>query len=101
MTVDMGETTFVEQMKNFLEPGDLVLTLFCFRKLIKSCGGSSVRKEIGAKTACVVADKVGKIIGMSDFAMIIPSENYGVVEDIHVILGHAISQQIYADNMGA
>jgi D-sedoheptulose 7-phosphate isomerase len=38
---------------------------------------------------------------MSDFAMIIPSENYGVVEDIHVILGHAISQQIYADNVGA
>ena len=93
------ETTFVEQMKNFLEPGDLVLTF--------SVSGSSSnlveahRYEIGAKTACVVADKGGKIIGMSDFAMIIPSENYGVVEDIHVILGHAISQQIYADNVGA
>lgn len=95
------ETMFVEQIKSFLEPGDLVL--------IFSVSGSSSNlvevhryaKGIGAKTACIVADKGGKIIGMSSFAMIIPSENYDVVEDIHVILGHAISQQIYADNVGA
>ena len=95
------ETTFVEQMKNFLEPGDLVLTFSVSGSSSNLVEAHRYAKEIGAKTACVVADKGGKIIGMSDFAMIIPSENYGVVEDIHVILGHAISQQIYADNVGA
>ena len=46
-------------------------------------------KEIGAKTACVVADKGGKIIGMSDFAMIIPSENYGIVEEFWDMQSHS------------
>ena len=95
------ETTFVEQMNNFLEPGDLVLTFSVSGSSSNLVEAHRYAKEIGAKTACVVADKGGKIIGMSDFAMIIPSETYGVVEDIHVILGHAISQQIYADNVGA
>lgn len=45
------ETTFVEQMKNFLEPGDPGINLFCFRKLIKSCGSSSVRKRDWCKNS--------------------------------------------------
>lgn len=95
------ETTFVEQMKNFLEPGDLVLTFSVSGSSPNLIEAHRYAKEAGAKTACVVADKGGKIINMSDFAMIVPSTNYGVVEDIHIILGHAISQQIYAGNIGA
>lgn len=92
------ENTFVEQMKNFLEPGDLVLTFSVSGSSSNLVEAHRYAKEIGAKTACVVADKGGKIIDMSDFAMVVPSANYGVVEDIHMILGHAISQQIYAGN---
>lgn len=88
-------------MKNFLEPGDLVLTFSVSGSSPNLVEAHRYAKENGAKTACVVGDKGGKIIGMSDFAMVIPSKNYGVVEDIHVILGHAISQQIYADNVSA
>lgn len=95
------ETTFVEQMKNFLEPGDLVLTFSVSGSSPNLVEAHRYAKEAGAKTACVVADKGGKLIGMSDFAMIVPSTNYGVVEDIHLILGHAISQKIYADNVNA
>lgn len=95
------ETTFVEQMKNFMEAGDLVLTFSVSGSSSNLVEAHRYAKEIGAKTACVVGDKGGKIIEMSDFAMVIPSTNYGVVEDIHVILGHAISQRIYADNVSA
>ena len=95
------ETTFCEQMKNFLEPGDLVLSFSVSGSSPNLVEAHRCAKEIGAKTACVVGDKGGELIGMSDFAMVIPSRNYGVVEDIHVILGHAISQKIHADNVSA
>lgn len=95
------ETTFCEQMKNFLEPGDLVLSFSVSGSSPNLVEAHRYAKETGAKTACVVGDKGGKLIGMSDFAMVIPSQNYGVVEDIHVILGHAISQKIHADNVSA
>ncbi|MDO4323098.1 MAG: SIS domain-containing protein [Lachnospiraceae bacterium] len=96
---DFGyDTTFSEQMKNLLEPDDLVLTFSVSGSSPNLVEAHRYANSIGAKTACVVADKGGRIIGMSDFAMIIPSENYGVVEDIHMILGHAISQKIRAVN---
>lgn len=94
------ETTFAEQMKNFLEPGDLVLSFSVSGSSPNLVEAHRYAKEAGAKTACVVGDKGGTIIGMSDYAMVIPSTNYGVVEDIHVILGHAISQRIRAKNEG-
>ena len=92
------ETTFVEQMKNFLEPGDLVLSFSVSGSSPNLVEAHRYAKEAGAKTACVVGDKGGKLIEMSDFAMVIPSTNYGVVEDLHLILGHAISQWIHAEN---
>ena len=95
------ETTFSEQMKNFLEPGDLVLAFSVSGSSPNLVEAHRYARENGAKTACVVGDKGGKIIDMSDFALVIPSQNYGVVEDIHVILGHAISQKIYAGNASA
>ena len=33
-------------------------------------------------------------IGLSDLSIVLPSKNYGVVEDIHLILEHAISQDM-------
>lgn len=96
---DFGyETSFCEQLKNFLEPGDLVLTFSVSGSSPNLVEAHRYANEIGARTACVVADKGGKIIEMSDFAMIVPSTNYGVVEDMHMILGHAISQQMRANN---
>ena len=87
-----------EQMKNFLEPGDMVLSFSVSGSSSNLVEAHRYARKTGAKTACIVADKDGKLISMSDFAMVVPSTNYGVVEDIHIILGHAISQEIYANN---
>lgn len=92
------ETTFVEQIKNFLEPGDLVLTFSVSGNSSNLLEAHRYAKKARAKTACVVADKGGKLIDMSDFSLVIPSTNYGIVEDIHIILGHAISQEIRSGN---
>ncbi len=92
------ETTFCQQLQNMLEPGDLVLSFSVSGSSPNLVEAHRLAREMGARTACVVADRGGKLIGMSDFAMIVPSTNYGVVEDMHMILGHAISQKIRADN---
>lgn len=99
---DFGyETTFSEQMKNYLEPGDLVLTMSVSGNSANLVEAHKYAREVGAKTACIVGDYNGKIIGMSDFAMVVNSKNYGVVEDIHLILGHAISQALRRMNESA
>lgn len=95
------ETTFSEQMKNYLEPGDLVLTMSVSGNSSNLLEAHKYAREIGARTACIVGDYNGKVIGLSDFAMIIKSKNYGVVEDMHIILGHAISQALRKQNESA
>ena len=95
------ETTFSEQMKNYLEPGDMVLTMSVSGSSSNLVEAHKYAREVGAKTACIVGDYNGKVIGLSDFAMVIHSKNYGVVEDIHLILGHAISQKIRRNNESA
>lgn len=92
------ETTFSEQVKNFLEPGDLVISLSVSGNSPNLVEGHRYAKEIGAKTACIVGDLGGKLIGISDFSIVIQSKNYGVVEDLHIILEHAMSQHMRMNN---
>lgn len=91
-------TTFVEQMKNYLEPGDLVISLSVSGSSGNLVEGHKYAREIGAKTACIIGDYNGKLAELSDFTMVIPSKNYGVVEDLHIILEHAISQTMRQKN---
>lgn len=99
---DFGyETTFSEQMKNYLEPDDLVLTMSVSGNSPNLVEAHKYAREVGAKTACIVGNYNGKLIGLSDFAMVVDSKNYGVVEDIHLILGHAISQALRRMNESA
>jgi D-sedoheptulose 7-phosphate isomerase len=91
-------TTFSEQIRNFLEPGDLVISLSVSGNSENLVESHRYAKEVGATTVCIVGDLNGRLIEMSDFAMVIKSKNYGVVEDLHIILEHAISQQMRKNN---
>ena len=86
--------TMSEQLKNFLEPGDLVISLSVSGSSGNLVEAHKLAAEVGAKTICIVGDYNGKLIGMSDLPIVIKSKNYGVVEDIHIILEHAISQDV-------
>jgi len=88
------KTTFSDQLKTFLEEGDLVISLSVSGNSENLLEGHYYAKEVGATTVCIVGDMNGKLIEISDFPIIIKSTNYGVVEDIHIILDHAISQHM-------
>ena len=90
------DQTFVGQLKNLLEEDDLVISLSVSGQSGNLLESHRYAKEAGAKTVCIVGDKNGKLIDLSDMAMVIKSTNYGIVEDIHIILEHAISQYMRA-----
>lgn len=88
------DQTMVEQLKNFLTEGDVVISLSVSGGSKNLVEAHKYAKEIGAKTISIVGDYNGELIGLSDFPIVIQSKNYGVVEDIHIILEHAISQDM-------
>ncbi|MBR4392628.1 MAG: SIS domain-containing protein [Oscillospiraceae bacterium] len=96
---DFGyETSLAYQIQNLIEPNDLVICMSVSGSSPNLVEAVKVAKAAGAKTVCIVGDKKGSLIGMCDFPMVIKSQNYGVVEDIHMILAHAISQQMKRAN---
>ena len=88
------DQTLVEQLKNLLEPGDVVISLSVSGNSGNLVEAHKYAKAVGATTICVVGDYNGKLIGLSDLAIVLKSKNYGVVEDIHMVLDHSISQNM-------
>ena len=88
------DQTLVEQLKNLLEPGDLVISLSVSGNSGNLVEAHKYAKEKNAITVSVVGDYSGKLIGLSDLPIVIKSKNYGVVEDIHMVLDHSISQEM-------
>lgn len=95
------DQTFVEQLKNLLEKDDLVISLSVSGNSGNLVEAHKYAREIGAKTVCVVGDYNGRLIAMSDLAIVLKSKNYGVVEDIHMVLDHSISQEMKRQIAGA
>lgn len=88
------DDVFVEPLKNFMQPGDLVIG-------ISGSGNSTnVVKAIewannnGGKTFSLVGYSGGKLKQVSQQSIHVNIENMQVVEDIHIILNHAIMQII-------
>lgn len=88
------DQTMVEQIRSYLEPGDLIISLSVSGNSTNLVEAHKYAQRIGARTVCIVGDYNGKLLELSDFPILIHSKNYGVVEDIHVILDHSISQDI-------
>lgn len=89
------DNIFVEPLKNLLNPNDLVIGI--------SASGNSpnVLKAIdyannvaGCKTIGLTGFGGGKLAKMADHSVVVDSNDYGPVEDIHLVLDHIIQDWI-------
>jgi D-sedoheptulose 7-phosphate isomerase len=94
------ENIFVEQLKNFLKPDDLVIG-------ISGSGNSeNVLKAIdyanknGAKTIGLTGFNGGKLADMAKVALVTKINDMQKVEDSHLIITHIIMQVLYKKIMG-
>ena len=85
------EDVFVRQLKNFANPGDLVLTLSVSGSspnLIKAIEWANVKQ---IKTVALTGGKKGILANLADHVISIDSFHYGQVEDLHMMICHMIS----------
>ncbi len=84
------EQIFVEQMANFIHPGDVLIAI--------SGGGNSpniiaalewARGE-GAVTVGLTGGSGGRLLGLVDCCLLVPSHRMEQIEDMHLVLAHAI-----------
>lgn len=86
---DLGyENVFVEQITNFLQPGDLLIAISASGNSPNVVNAAQYARDNGGKVVALVGFKGGKLKDLADVAVHIGISDYGVVEDCHLMLDH-------------
>ncbi|MYE89356.1 SIS domain-containing protein [Candidatus Poribacteria bacterium] len=88
------DDVFVEQLKNLIDPGDLVIAISASGNSENIIRAIRHAKTIGCKTIGWTGFGGGKLREMADVSVVVDSHEYGPVEDVHLILNHILHSWI-------
>ena len=91
---NMGNETFVEQMLNFIQTGDVVIGISCSGNSGNVLKAFEVAKSFSAVTIAFTGDTGGRLKEIADYCIFIPSPHIGHQEDGHMILDHVIANTL-------
>lgn len=83
---------FAEQLDNLLNPGDVVVAISASGNSPNVLAAIAAARARGAITVGLVGFTGGELKSAVDAAVHVPSQSYGVVEDCHLVLEHAITE---------
>jgi D-sedoheptulose 7-phosphate isomerase len=82
---------FVEPLRNWLQPGDLVIGISASGNSQNVLKAATYAKAQGARVVGFCGQPGGQLAQLADLKVIIPSSQIGQQEDGHMILDHVIS----------
>lgn len=87
-------SVFKEQLVNLISEGDVVICISASGISPNVLEAARYAKSKGALIIGFIGFGGGKLKELADEAIIFPAENYGQVEDAHMVLVHLISKQV-------
>lgn len=94
------EHVFAEPVRNLVNPGDLVIAISASGNSPNVLKGIGAAREQGAITVGLVGCTGGRLIHMVDICVHVKHHDYGVVEDCHLVLEHAITASVREGLLG-
>jgi D-sedoheptulose 7-phosphate isomerase len=95
---DIGyELIYSEQLRMLASPGDLAIAISVSGNSPNCVHGLQCAREMGLVTAALVGFDGGRLRSLSDYAILVPCELYPLVEDIHLVIAHAIASAMVSD----
>ena len=88
------EDIFAEQMRNFVRPGDVAFAISGSGNspnVLKALGAA---RDAGAFTIVLTGYRGGRAAGLSDLAIIVPSEDMQHIEDLHLTIAHSLFRSV-------
>lgn len=84
------ESGMVEQLRNFVEPGDLVIGISGSGNSTNVLRAMELAGQAGARTLAFCGFSGGKLLALSDVAIHIPSDSMEQVEDAFSVVCHCL-----------
>ena len=86
---------FIQQLRNLVERDDVVIAISGSGNTKNVINAISYVKKVGARTIGLTGFNLGgKLAQIVDLAIIIKTDHYGPLEDIHMMIGHLVTASI-------
>jgi D-sedoheptulose 7-phosphate isomerase len=85
------DRVFAEQLRNFVQPGDLVIAISASGNSPNVLEALALARARGAVTAALLGFGGGRARDMVDVALVAASNDYGQVENLHLVVNHLIA----------
>jgi D-sedoheptulose 7-phosphate isomerase len=103
---DLGyQRVFSEQIRNLVQAQDVVVVISASGNSPNILEALRAAREAGATTVGILGFDGGRALAMVDAYVLVASDNYGHIEDLHVVVAHLITQHfarcttLYADGL--
>lgn len=98
---DLGfERVFERQVRALGRPGDLALGLSTSGRSRNVVLGLAAARELGASAAAFAGQDGGDLVGLADPLLVVPSAATSRIQEMHILLGHALCAVIEAELCG-
>lgn len=92
---DVGyDSVFAEQVKTLARPGDGFLAISASGNSPNIVRALEAARQCGATTVALLGFDGGQALGLADFALVVASTDYGIVEDAHSVAMHMLTQRL-------
>ena len=88
------DMVFAEQVRNFGQPGGILIAISASGQSPNILRAAEAAHEMGMVVIGLIGNDGGKLKPLCDVTVVVPSADYGVIEDVHMSIGHAMSHAI-------
>lgn len=94
---DLGyEHVFAEQLKNLIRPGDVLISITGSGNSPNIIRAMEYARERAATNIALLGFDGGRALDLADEYVLVPVHDYGVVEDMHMVLDHILTEYFRA-----
>ena len=87
---------FSEQVTTLAHPGDAVVLLSVSGDSPNVVAAARAARQGGATVIALLGGRGGAVRALADLAVVVPSDDYGVVEDVHLAINHMVTNYLRA-----
>ena len=95
------DDVYVEQLRNFAEPGDVVIAVSGSGNSENVLRAVRYAREVGCHTVGLAGFQGGKLKDLVDCCIVVESDHMGRIEDLHLVLLHIVCYYFMDQGEGA
>lgn len=92
------DAVFVEQLKDFLSEGDVVMAISGSGNSANVVRAAEYARECGNQVIGLTGYSGGRLMALSDISLHVPIDDMQVVEDLHLVFDHLMMSILYRED---